>query len=330
MRNAVRPPHPAVAVYDGTMNSKVLLACAAFFVALWSTAPGQLAAETAAPASASVQKAGPSGKAGSPWEGVVLIGASASAGFTASEPLGGHTTAQYRLSRYIDAAIIVHHPPARSFASTFFFMQPLEEGTREVEVALKTRPTLVLGADFLFWFCYGDGKTDEDRLQRFEQGLKLCEKFDCPVVLGDIPDASAALNVMLSADEVPNPSAITAANRRLRAWAAARSNVAILSLSNFMATVNANGSLSIRGNSLPQGKTSILLQSDKLHPSPPGCAVLALLLLDAFEASHGSTTADQVLWDPKKVFRTAFPATVSSGSHATNEPPSARKTTRAQ
>ena len=245
--------------------------------------------------------------------------------------MGGPTTAQYRLNRYVDAAITVRHTPVRSFASTFFFMQPLEEGTREVELALKARPTLVLGADFLFWFCYGDGKTDKDRLDRFEQGLSLCEKFQCPIVLGDIPDASAAVNVMLSPDEVPNRSAIAAANRRLRAWAAARPNVAVLALSNFMATVNANGPLSIHGYSLPRGKTSILLQNDKLHPSPPGCAVLSLLMLSAFESSRGAATGDDdVLWDPKKVFRTALPSARPAVSHTTNAPPTSASTTQGQ
>src|SRR5438132_14425860 len=39
-----------------------------------------------------------------PWGRIVMVGASATAGFTESEPLGGPTTPQYRLSRYVDAA----------------------------------------------------------------------------------------------------------------------------------------------------------------------------------------------------------------------------------
>ncbi|HVV71032.1 MAG TPA: hypothetical protein VHI52_05950, partial [Verrucomicrobiae bacterium] len=216
----------------------------------------------------------------------------------------------------VNAAIAVHHGPVRSFASKFFFLQPAEEAQREVELALKSRPTLVLGADFLFWFCYGDGRTDQERLQRFEQGLKLCDEFRCPLVLGDIPDASNAVDGMLSPDEVPHPSAIAAANRRLRAWAASRSNVVVLSLSNFMATVVANRALSIHGRSLPGGSTRILLQADNLHPSPPGCAVLSLLMLDAFQTTRAPGTANEIIWDSKQVFRTAY-ASAHSGSGGT-------------
>ena len=37
-----------------------------------------------------------------PWGRIMVVGASASAGFTESEPLGGPTTPQYRLSRFVD------------------------------------------------------------------------------------------------------------------------------------------------------------------------------------------------------------------------------------
>src|SRR4051812_33928369 len=43
------------------------------------------------------------------WTRIVLIGASATAGFVASEPLGGPATTQCRLNRYLDAAIGAPH-----------------------------------------------------------------------------------------------------------------------------------------------------------------------------------------------------------------------------
>ena len=238
------------------------------------------------------------------WSRVVMVGASATAGFTAAEPLGGPTTAQYRLSRYVNAAIAVPHGSISNLASTFFFMQPEVDAKRQIERALEIKPTLVLGADFLFWFCYGDGPTDRDRLQRFETGLSLCESFRCPLVVGDIPDASGALNTMLSQDEIPTTTAIAAANKRLKQWAAAHANVVVVPLSNFMATVVGNRALSIHGTSLPEGKTGILLQPDRLHPSPPGCAVLTLLMLDSLASNR--RILNEVRWDPKEVFRLAY------------------------
>jgi hypothetical protein len=286
--------------------------------ALWNTFVEVSGA--AAPVSPSPPQPAVTNVLASPFARVVLIGASASAGFTASEPLGGPNTAQYRLNRYIDAAIKAPHEPVGNLASTFFFLQPETEGKRQVELALDKRPTLVLGADFLFWFCYGEGPTDRDRLRRFETGLKLCEAFHCPLVLGDIPDASSALHRMLSPDEIPAASAISAANRRLKEWATARSNISILPLSNFMATVVANRALAVHGRALERGKTAILLQEDMLHPSPPGCAVLALLLLDAFRPNSSSLMTSQIRWDPKEVFRLAYPSAQPARGSPTEVP----------
>jgi hypothetical protein len=241
-----------------------------------------------------------------PWGRIVMVGASATGGFTESEPLGGPTTWQYRLSRYVDAALSVPHEPVQNLGDRLFFVQPEAAGRYQIEQALKAQPTLVIGIDFLFWFCYGDGSADKDRLQRFEKGLKLLEDVRCPLVLGDIPDASGASNDMLLAEQIPSVEAMFASNRRLREWAATRKHVVIVSLSGFMRTVMADHALTIHGYTFPEGKTGMFLQSDKLHPSPAGCAVLALAILDAFQSTRPAHTASEVRWNPREVFRLVF------------------------
>src|SRR5437667_2070215 len=203
----------------------------------------------------------------SPWGRVVMMGASATAGFTESEPLGGPKTEQYRLSRYLDAALLTPHEPVQNLANIMFFIQPEAAGRYQIDQALQTRPTLVVGVDFLFWFCYGEGLTEKDRLQRFEKGLKLLEAGQCPLVVGDIPDASGASIDMLPPDQIPSAETMSAANRRLKEWAATRKNVVIVSLSGFMRTAMANQALTIHGHTVLEGKTRALLQSDRLHPS---------------------------------------------------------------
>src|SRR5262245_18863259 len=123
----------------------------------------------------------------SPWGRIVMVGASASAGFTESEPLGGPKTPQYRLSCYLESALVAPHEPVQNLANAMFFIQPEAAGRYQIDQALQARPTLLVGIDFLFWFCYSEGPTDKDRLQRFERGLKLLEAVPCPLVLGDIP-----------------------------------------------------------------------------------------------------------------------------------------------
>jgi hypothetical protein len=237
-----------------------------------------------------------------PWDRIVMIGASVTAGFTASEPFGGTTTPQFRLSRYVDAALLVPREPVQNLGNTFFFIQPELLGRQQLDKALKASPSLVLGVDFLFWFCYGEGATDEERLQRFEKGLKMLEAIKCPLVVGDIPDASAAADGMLRREQIPSTNAMAAANQRLQKWAATRPNVVLLRLSRFMRTVMANQPLTIHDYKLPEGRTRMLLQNDKLHPSPPGCALIALAAFDALQSKYSFPAAD-VRWDPKENLR---------------------------
>jgi len=253
-----------------------------------------------------------------PWGRIVMVGASVTAGFTASEPLGGPNTPQYCLSRYVDAAVAVPHESTRNLAHAMFFIQPDAEGRRQIDQAIQAGPTLVIGLDFLFWFCYGQGRTENERLQHFEKGLELLEAVRCPLVVGDIPDASAAANRVLNASEIPSIQTRSAANRRLKEWAAKRPKVVILPLSGFMRAVTADQALTIHGLTLPAGKTHVLLQDDQLHPSPPGCAVLALAILDAFQSTRPGPSSGEVRWNPKEVFRVAItPAQEPSGESAT-------------
>jgi hypothetical protein len=242
----------------------------------------------------------------SPWKRIVMIGASATAGFTASEPLGGTNTPKYALSRYVDAALKVSHEPVLNLGSAFFFFQPEAIGQQQIARALTNNPTLVIALDFPVWFCYGEGKTDEDRLERFDYGLKLLEKIGCPLVIGNIPDASAAVNKMLRPDQMPSVKAIAAANQRLKTWAASRGQVAVVELSEFMRQATANRAISISDQTLPDGQTRILLQNDMLHPSQPGCAVLALAVLDAYQTTRSGNHAAEFIRDPKEIFRKAF------------------------
>lgn len=239
----------------------------------------------------------------SPWQRIVMIGASATAGFTASEPLGGTNTPRFSLSRYVDAALTVAHDPVQNLGNAFFFFQPELIGRQQITRALTNNPTLIIGLDFPFWFCYGEGDTDEARLQRFERGLKLLETISCPLVIGDIPDASAAVNKMLRPDQMPSPQAIATANQRLKEWVAGRKNVGLVALSDFMRKALANHSITIRDYTLAEGQTRILIQNDYLHPSPPGCSVLALAVLDAVQVARSAARAEEFIRDPKAIFR---------------------------
>jgi len=253
-----------------------------------------------APASPALTEPAP---AQPPWGRIYLVGASASAGFTETELFGGTNTARYRLSRYLDAALRVPHEPVRNLATSLFFFQPLAQGRRQIAQAIRAKPTLVIGLDFLFWYCYGEGLSDAERQELFEEGLNLLETVPCPLVVGDIPDASAAVGGMLTLGQMPSAHAMSAANRRLKEWAAARKQVVIVPLADFMRAAMANRAVTIHGRTLAPGSTRRLLQSDKLHPSALGSAVLSLAVLDAFLAAHPAVPATDVRWDAGEVLR---------------------------
>jgi hypothetical protein len=245
----------------------------------------------------------------SPWQRVVVVGASASSGFVLSEPFGGTNTARCQLDQYLNAAIIPPHAPVKSLATALLFMNPETLGPMQIEAVTNAHPTLVVGVDFLFWFCYGEGGTDAAHARRFENGLKLLEQISCPLVVGDIPDASSATNTgIISPAQVPSETARRAANRRLREWAAARPGVVVVSLEKFMRAAMANQSVTIRGRTLPAGQTRTLLQSDQLHPTPQGAAVLALEILDGLVTRQPEFGAADVRWNSGEVLRRGGPS----------------------
>ncbi|MGK0185544.1 MAG: hypothetical protein ACI9R3_001322 [Verrucomicrobiales bacterium] len=241
----------------------------------------------------------------------VLIGASVSGGFTQSEMLGGPKTAGYRLKHYVDAAILGEHDSAEAFGGAYFFMNPEKNGTTCVEKALTHQPSLVIAVDFLFWFCYGDGLTDAQRLEMFEKGLLLLEKFEVPMVVGNLPNAEAAVDKMLSKSQMPTLEVIDKCNARLLEWAKNRKAVAVLPLSDFMAATVANKPLQVRDHHWPGGSSRALLQPDFLHPSHHGCVGLTMFVLDAAVRLDPGISSE-ICWDLQKVYTdglaAAFPA----------------------
>lgn len=236
------------------------------------------------------------------WQRVVVIGASASSGFVLSEPLGGTKTDKCRLTPYLDAAITTPHDPLKNLSSAMLFLNPETIAAQEVEAATNRHPTLVIGVDFLFWFCYGEGRTDAERAARFEYGLKLLDRLHCPLLVGDIPDASSATNSgILSVAQIPSDRARAAANRRLREWAAVRPDVTVVPLDAFMSAVKANQAIVGNNISVPAGQTYRLLQADRLHPNCCGAALLSLGILDALVSRHKEIPAGDVLWNLNEV-----------------------------
>ena len=182
-----------------------------------------------------------------------------------------------------------------------FFLDPVGRGTELRETALKAKPTLVIGIDFLFWFAYGY-MPDARRADSLERGLGLLEAIECPLVIADLPDmrrASDPTEVMipfLAPRQIPSVETLATLNARIEAWAKERKGVTVLPLSRFVRSIEEETPITVRDETYESDDLIDLLQDDLLHPSPEGYALLTQLLFETLIAEHDEITAEHVAW----------------------------------
>ncbi|HVQ25080.1 MAG TPA: hypothetical protein VMV01_07880, partial [Planctomycetota bacterium] len=208
-------------------------------------------------------------------ERVVVVGASLAAGF------GARCTFAEALTASLRAPL---HPPL-GLGDELFFTSPLTFGARQIEQAVEAEPTLVVGIDFLFWFGYGTfdargGSIDDEaeRLELLDKGLSLLDELECPLVVGDFPDMSAAVGKMISAAQMPELSTLPLLSKRVREWAAGRERVLVLPISELAAKLASGKEIQVGKYTFPAGTR--LLQRDQLHPTLEGLVAASQL---AFE-----------------------------------------------
>ncbi|MFO0981534.1 MAG: hypothetical protein U1E76_07230 [Planctomycetota bacterium] len=248
----------------------------------------------------------------SPWDAAIVIGASASAGFQNDDAFGKHPG----IAAFLDAMLGRKPDQTQSLATAMFFTNPTQIGKSMIDAAVKADPTLVVGVDFLFWYAYGDVKADSERLAHLEDGLRLLERFTCPVVVATLPDMSGAIGSMLSITQVPAVDVLDDLNERIEAWCKARKNVVLIDLALLLEKMREHEPITVRGKS--PAKDAPLLQDDKLHPTLDGLAIIALQCMDALARNKVALPSD-VLWDPAelvKAVKSAAPrAPAGASSH---------------
>lgn len=238
--------------------------------------PAEVFAQVAAPAVAAAPK---------PIR-VAVIGASASAGFGCvmhDKRADGDYTGSFRLADMVKLACPQLQLVTSDMSSGFFFMSPVANGAKAAKRAKDFKPDCVVALDFLFWYGYGDDapdggpvKSEDDRIRKFELGLKELEQFDAsiPMIVGDIPDMHRAVGKMLSPQQVPSPETTAKLNARLAEWAKARPNVRPFPLAQIQHDLMDKHAIDICGTKLESTKDAPLLQRDELHPTAQGLAGL--------------------------------------------------------
>ena len=239
---------------------------------------------------------------------VAVIGASASAGFGCvfREKRGdGDYAASFRLIDMVRLACPELELLTSDLSSGFFFMAPVRNGEKAATRAREFRPDCVVALDFLFWYCYGDDapdgtavKSEAQRLEKLELGLKQLEGFEVPVLVGDIPDMSRAVGKMLSSMQVPSADTLRKANDRFAQWAKSRPNVRVVPLAAMQRQLMEERALDIAGGRITATKDAPLLQRDDLHPAPHGMAGLACAVAEELKSACASVAPASEGCDP--------------------------------
>lgn len=227
------------------------------------------------------------------WERVVVIGASASAGFGTAAELGSDVP----LAAALEPMLRLSHAPVQDRANSLFFLDPAGHGANQVADALAQEPTLVVALDFLFWFGYGV-KDDDERREDLDHGLRLLERFSCPVLVGLIPDMRPAVGEMLVAEQVPPPEALARLNARIAEWASGRANAVLVPVPGLVDAARSGGPVRAGLSEWPRDGARILIQPDRLHPTVEGLAALAALALEQLARARRDVPEEAFVLDP--------------------------------
>lgn len=238
------------------------------------------------------------------FERVVVVGASVSGGYGLSPEL----KATVRLGDVLECVLPTTAGAVTDLGDTYLFQNPHGRAPGLVAKALEAEPTLVVAVDFLFWFSYSSWSTKGTRSRELEAGLALLDRLPGPLVVGDLPDMTPAIDgkgplgvPMLTRHMIPSPSQLESLNERIHAWADARGDVTVLPMAEMVSAMLAGERLAIRANEWEAGSIERLLQADLLHPNSEGVIALALLVVDELAKTHPQLESAAIEWDAQKV-----------------------------
>ena len=156
---------------------------------------------------------------------IAVMGASVSAGFTGIAPGASPTES---LAETLRSAL----PGAQivDLADPMMFRRPETYTQKALQSVVEMSATAIVALDLPFWFGFGSswyepGDLRTLRLRKQARGLELLAQLETPLVLADYP---ALVGSDIGAANTPEPEVLDELNRRLRAWAAERSNVRLI------------------------------------------------------------------------------------------------------
>lgn len=169
-------------------------------------------------------------------------------------------------------------------ADASFYTRPRLSAVEQMDAALAKSPSIIIAIDYLFWSVYGGrdaamkpDDVERDRHDALEQALAQLDRFNGPIIVGDIPDMRAAVGKMLSERNIPPIAQLDAFNKRIAAWAQGRvpeAPAVVLPVAAMARAIAAGIPVHTAHETLPPEIASTILQPDRLHPTPLGLVIL--------------------------------------------------------
>lgn len=237
---------------------------------------------------------------------VAIVGASLSAGFRIDGGKDPFQPSRLQLADVVDASLLAPHESVSNLANPGFFLDP--EGTRKasIEGLRAYKPTLVVALDYLFWFAHGMNVAEDKRLSSVEGALADLATFDCPILLGDLPDMSGATKValpMLRKGNLPAPETLEKMNAAIAKFAKEHANVVVVPLADVTKKLLSDEELVVRDVTWPKGSIGLLMQKDRLHPTLEGTCAVWVVAVDRWLAHAKPPPATAFELDAKKLAR---------------------------
>jgi len=156
-----------------------------------------------------------------------------------------------------------------------------------LDAAFADRLDCVIGVDLAFWFGYGktlgaEPGTDaalQARTALQQKGLALFDEYlqnnsDTTFVIGDYPDLTGAVPMMITPDMIPTKNELAELNRRLLAWAKERPDVHVFPLSKSLERLRQGEcKITVDGTEQTVGADAAF-QIARVHPTRLGVAVM--------------------------------------------------------
>lgn len=111
----------------------------------------------------------------------------------------------------------------------------------------------------------------------------------------------AAAGGILSESQVPEPETLRAINSRIRAWAAERRNVRVVSLSTLVPAFQTEDTIEIGGRRWSRKDDGALVQRDHLHPTFAGLVAMFAEAVNQVESMFPGSTNGLFTLDPAVV-----------------------------